>query len=231
MPKLIDVGLACDATADELRVILASGADVNEATADGYTALHMAAKADWNEDEDGRMQLLLEAGANTEAVASTQYVPGWTPLMLAAWEGYAAQLRKLIAFGSNVEATDECGQTALMLAVLQTHQPVEKVKALLDAGADPHKRSLEGKTALDYAVEHLGIVQRSESGIEPLQAEYRAKSRAYWAEALKKPLDDPEVEDHVQKHFRFDLIGSHKKGVEDCWKVIELLREAQSPGV
>ena len=60
-------------------------------------------------------------------------------LCLAAGAGRLAVVRRLVAQGADVNAAQENGWTALMLAAAGAHAPV--VRLLLDHGADPHRRS------------------------------------------------------------------------------------------
>jgi hypothetical protein len=152
--------LSVDQSQDELRAWLQTGIDVNVRDELGYTALHSSAMADWNEDEDGRMRILLEAGADTEARAETQAIKSCTPLALAAAEGYAAQVRRLVEYGADVNAVDACSMTPLMHALSSGFQVVDKVEALLGGGADAQMKDRQGRTALDHARESRRIWTR-----------------------------------------------------------------------
>jgi len=70
-------------------------------------------------------------------------------LFAAAQSGNAAQLKQLLEAGADHAATDETGETALMLAAREGH--VEAIKTLLAAGADVNAKSPQGWTALARA--------------------------------------------------------------------------------
>lgn len=142
-----------DLDKDTLAWYVSAGLDVNAKGSDGYTALHIAAMADWDEQEDGRMRVLLAAGAHVDALAYTQAGGPWTPLMLAAWEGLPGQVKELLRWGADPNVADDRGRTALMLAVIGSpaYEMDEKVRALLEAGAETEKTNDMGLTALDLA--------------------------------------------------------------------------------
>jgi uncharacterized protein len=58
-------------------------------------------------------------------------------------------LKALLDAGAKVNASNDLGQTALMMAA--SNGLVNNVRALLLAGADVNARDKEGKTALRYA--------------------------------------------------------------------------------
>ena len=70
-------------------------------------------------------------------------------LFAAAQSGDAAKTQQLLAAGADHAATDEAGETALMLAAREGH--VAAVKALIAAGADVNAKSPQGWTALAKA--------------------------------------------------------------------------------
>jgi len=149
---------------EALRTLLQKGANVNEAEADGATALHWASYRDdlqsvdallkagakinaandlgatalWTAAQNGSevmVKRLLDAGANPNLAL----LSGETPLMVASRTGSVGVAELLIAKGANLNATGTRQQTALMWAVAQKHPEV--VKVLLARGANVYARS------------------------------------------------------------------------------------------
>jgi len=149
----------------QVLALIEKKADVNEAQADGTTALHWAVRAG-DADLTARLlkagakasasnrygvsplylavqanntklvDTLLDAGADANAVSSE----GETALMTAAHVGGVEVIRSLVKHGAKLEAREEWhGETALMFAAAQRHP--EAVAALIDAGADVNARS------------------------------------------------------------------------------------------
>jgi Ankyrin repeats (3 copies) len=77
--------------------------------------------------------------------------PDQTPLMQAAAVGDIKKVKQLLAAGAEVNARDQSGQTALIIACRTPRVPPELVKALLAAGADVNTRSRNDYTALSWA--------------------------------------------------------------------------------
>jgi ankyrin repeat protein len=170
---------AADAVAQDLRLVqaasgaeqaqaialLGAGADPNQRSADGTTALHWAAR---NNDavlvdrllrakavphpvnrygatpialacESGSaaiVERLLKAGVSANATGPL----GETALHTCAYAGNTAGARVLIAAGASVDPGDNWrGQTPLMWAAAERHP--ETMKALIDAGANVNARS------------------------------------------------------------------------------------------
>ena len=160
---------------DAALALLAAGADVDAARADGATALLWAAHRDDLElaqrllaagadvdaaDDHGVTALeraaenaslamaetLLAAGADVNAAQAS----GLVPLMTAARTGNPAVVRALLAHGADVDAAvTETRATALMWAVSEPHPEI--VRLLLDAGADPAVSTVKGFTPLMFA--------------------------------------------------------------------------------
>ena len=156
--------------------LLENGADVNATTADGTTALDIAALVDdvniasvliekgakvrsvnrygvgalWLAAQNGDAALmtrLLEAGADPNAALPE----GETVLMTASRTGTAAAVAALIAAGADVNAHEGWkGQTALMWAAASDNTAA--IAVLLGAGADLRAKSKGGFTALLFAV-------------------------------------------------------------------------------
>jgi len=80
--------------------------------------------------------------------------PDETPLMRAAVQGDVKTVHQLLASGNSasVNALDQGGQSALILACQNSKTNSDVVKALLAAGADVNLRSRNGYTALTWAL-------------------------------------------------------------------------------
>lgn len=90
---------------------------------------------------------MLQNGADPNAAAPH----GYTPLMLACTHGSAAMRRLLMhAKGVNLNATNEDGNTALILAAQQCNATL--LQELISAGADVNLCNNSGYPALSYAL-------------------------------------------------------------------------------
>ena len=127
-----------------VRSLLQRKVDVNAPQVDGTTALHWAVRADDLETID----LLVRAGANVSA----RNRAGVMPLELAAINGNAAVIERLIKAGADVnKPLNSSGDTALMMSARSGK--AEAVKALLDRGAQINaKETWADTTALMWAV-------------------------------------------------------------------------------
>jgi ankyrin repeat protein len=129
---------------EAVRAALARKADVNAAQVDGTTALHWAVER----DDVALAELLLTAGARVSARTRE----GVTPLQLAAINGSARMLGRLIKSGADPNAPlTPAGDTALMLG--SRTGKTDAIRLLLEARADVNaKESWGGTTALMWAV-------------------------------------------------------------------------------
>jgi ankyrin repeat protein len=141
----------------------AKSIDVNAAGTNGDTALTVAL-TDLIKTKPSKaneiVKLLLEAGADVESTSQRDKQTGWTPLMLAAWNGRNLHVQPadlaqvveiveaLLAAGANPNAVEpEQGRTVLILAASMHHTPI--VGALLKAGADVTAEANNGDTAVN----------------------------------------------------------------------------------
>src|SRR5579863_4413788 len=131
----------------KLRALIQQKANVNAPQIDGTTALHWAVQSDDLETTD----LLIHAGANVSAANHA----GATPLLLAAINGNAAMIGKLVTSGADPNAPlTKYGDTALMMAA-RTGK-TDAVKVLLDHGTQVNAKETWGDTsALMWAVSEL----------------------------------------------------------------------------
>ena len=127
---------------------MAHGADPNVRDTTGKTALVYAAARGF----DDVVRRLLDAGVDVNAHAGNEL----TPLMWAAGhdEGVGAAavdrvVDVLLTHGAALDATDNRGRTALMIAAALGDGST--VALLLQRGADRTLKDKDGKTALDLA--------------------------------------------------------------------------------
>lgn len=127
-----------------VRAALTRKADVNAAQVDGTTALHWAVERDDLEMAD----ILIRAGARVDVRTRE----GVMPLQLAAVNGSAQMLDRLLKAGADPNAPlTAASDTAVMMAA-RTGKP-EAIRVLVEGGADVNaKESWGGTTALMWAV-------------------------------------------------------------------------------
>ena len=136
-----------------LQFLLQGGALVN-ATAEGETALHLAAEEGQNEV----MRMLLGKGASLEVKDRD----GLTPLSRAARSGLMSTINAMMFYNPKLDSRDHCGQSALVLAAQRGYLAV--VKRLLQEKIDINAAAAKynGRTALQAAAGggHLAVVER-----------------------------------------------------------------------
>jgi glycerophosphodiester phosphodiesterase len=115
LKKLLPVAAQLGST-DLLKVLLQVGADIDytDSSLNNETALYIASK--FNHVE--AVGYLVEHGANPE-IAESAY--GWTPVFVAAVDGYKEVVETLVAIGSKIDKVDGSGWTAMEHACLRGH--------------------------------------------------------------------------------------------------------------
>lgn len=131
---------------DDVKTLIARGADVNATDNDGFTPLHLAAMNGYAD----KARYLLEHGASLQALTKQKT----TPLHLAAERRrFDAGLLDLLSGppnARNVNPRDAEGRTPLYRAVDADN--AESVKWLIDHGADPNLATSRGEMPLDRAL-------------------------------------------------------------------------------
>jgi Domain of unknown function (DUF6438)/Ankyrin repeats (3 copies)/Ankyrin repeat len=120
--------------------------DLNAVDSSGWTALMYAAQAGTSE----AVAILLKGRARAEL----RSYEGETAMFAAAssMEHPDVKVRMLAAVGVDVNGQDNRGVTPLMIAARHSRMG-GLISSLMALGADPAKRDVEGKTALDYLAE------------------------------------------------------------------------------
>ena len=130
---------------------------INKPLKSGYCLVHLAAMADWHEDEDGRLTYLLKQGANPRmAVGVGNLYEGNNALHIASYEGHFSQFCVLLkAFpGLALECNRE-GKSPLMLILEGRCFAWQKLTALLPYQADFSEVDSYGMRVCDYLKRYL----------------------------------------------------------------------------
>jgi len=123
MVTLLDAALAGD---DGMVIqLISQNADVNEKTADGFTALALCVR----NNHKATFEALLEAKADVNTASND----GFTALTLAARHGHVDMTSELLSRGAKLESTTLSGGTALMWA--SHNGQTDVVQTLLKAKA------------------------------------------------------------------------------------------------
>ena len=144
---------------EALSVLLESEADWRKENPDGETALDRARAEDQQAAEQLLADWALEHGTDDEQVAANT-----AAMIIAANDGDAAEVGRLLEEGADVNGVDEFGRLALNEAARHDHVAV--VEALLEGGAELNKpRPSDGWTPLISASAH-GATQALEALLE-----------------------------------------------------------------
>ena len=121
-------------------MLLAAGANVDEARYDGATPLWIASQM----GNDHIVKILLQKGAYVDAIRND----GATALFKASHKGHSAVVHELLKYRPNLGLLPN-GETALHAAALFGHLPI--VKQLMAAGSDLMIKNQDHLTALHVA--------------------------------------------------------------------------------
>ena len=124
--------------------VLIPHSNINQRTAEGLTAIHLAASFGYAEI----VNLLLNDGADIEISCRR----GWTPAMAACCVNSVHSLHLLLDADAEPDRINTAGRSALMIAASLGH--VEIVKILLDVGVDINYTTMSGLTAYESCIQH-----------------------------------------------------------------------------
>lgn len=194
---------------DDVKALLAQGADPNQRYRNGQPALMRAVvdgawkvfdvlaadpRTDVNaENPAGETPLMYLAIAGQVDRARSLMARGaqvnrlgWTPLHYAASKGQMAMARLLLDNKAMVNAPAPNGETPLMMAALSGNKPM--VDLLLKAGADITTRDTKGQDASDWA--RTGKSTALAAELQQLIAQQESAKRARRASAPPEPEPD-----------------------------------------
>ncbi|MFM8698654.1 MAG: ankyrin repeat domain-containing protein, partial [Phycisphaerales bacterium] len=138
-PLLWAAGLG---TPETVQVLLDAGSDANIADVNGMTPLMWAAGVGKPEN----VSLLLAKGADTKAVDK---ITGENAFMRALRSGKGDTVRILIGKSPDMAARNLMGMTPFLIAC--AYSDPEKIKMVMDAGADKAAKDNRGWGAIDHA--------------------------------------------------------------------------------
>jgi len=236
----------------KIKSMIDQGADINDTTYGGETALIMAATFGNKE----LVELLLKYGADItlkernyghtaldvaeqsarsgqpqshrfmevvellkKAAANQQLKPGESELVMAAYRGNVAKMKKLIGAGANINAvTPYGGDTALMEAA--SAGQLEAVRLLLENGADINIKNRYG-----YGVEISASAWKDDKHKEIL----KLVKEAFAKQQPKKDSNNTASKKHIEGSVS---IAAHKGDIEAVRKQLEagVDPDAQSDG-
>ncbi|MBU1054781.1 MAG: ankyrin repeat domain-containing protein [Proteobacteria bacterium] len=127
------------------KYLLTQSADLNASTNDGITPLHKAA---CNGRQDV-IDLLVDRGANINAMATSNGIEEITPLYMAIANSQAAAAIRLIEREANWKTDRKDGMHLFILATSKDLQDI--VKLMLAKGQNVNYRNKEGQSAIHYA--------------------------------------------------------------------------------
>lgn len=141
-----------------VEILLESGADVNAKTANGTTALHLAAQY----GNENAARVLLEHGANVHArtvppkddLIGRKFAGGRTPLHWAAVEGHDAVVELLLDHHADPGAKNTTYRTPLQEAIMHGNELVARI--LIKRGAPIDDQDDEAWTPLHQASYAVG---------------------------------------------------------------------------
>jgi len=195
------------------KVLIENGADLNQQTNQGMTALMYAVGFD---DCDEIVKLLLDNGADLNMRDNN----GKTALMYAASAGKVNRIKLLLEKGADPDLMDNCGDSALSYVNIAPHYTetrVNMIKELVKGGADPNIADTYGRTVLFDAITSFDEEQVQtliECGADPNWQNNQGTTPLMWVgneDALKLLLKfgaDPTIED-INGESAFSLAKSN----------------------
>ncbi|CAH1798315.1 unnamed protein product [Owenia fusiformis] len=126
-----------------LEILLSAGADIHQSDTQDRTLLHIAAS-------EGHTDIIDTLLSFEHCDIDARCQQG-TSLHMAARMGHIDCLKRLVNAGANIDAVDQSGSTALVLATKNINRARPIAQYLIEAGCDLNAQDKCLKTALHYA--------------------------------------------------------------------------------
>jgi uncharacterized protein len=142
-----------------LETLIEAGVDVNQFNSSGLNLLHLTT------DLPDILSFLIGEGADVNLTSRNS---GATPLIMATRDNQVESMRILLEAGADTEIVDARGNTAINY----TYPNMNKLKLLVEAGADVNHRMPRYGSNLEMAIEANdveGVRYLLESGADPYQ--------------------------------------------------------------
>lgn len=123
-------------------LLIKNGSNVNAKVIYDKTPLHYSV---WSKE---MISILLEAGADIDAVTNN----GYTPLIYFTGHGKLEPIELLLQHGAKIDESTNEGETAVHYACRVTH--IDVVKLLIRYGADITLKTIYGKNCMDIAIDY-----------------------------------------------------------------------------
>ena len=149
----------------------------------GWTSLHMS----WHVET---VNALVAAGADVNAKSDT----GWTPLHMAARDGYSEFVSALVAAGADVNAVNNNGETPQDVAIQYRDPSSEAAVEIIDAltpmevspaePGEPMEEPMVGTSML--TIERVGerTEVRWEGGVLQFSPEFSPEANGEWRDVI-----------------------------------------------
>ncbi|KAK3712863.1 hypothetical protein RRG08_055223 [Elysia crispata] len=145
-----------------IKQLISAGADLEACDLDGMTPLLLAA-SEWQPEV---IKLLKECGANMKAVDNGGKNAVFQTFEKGYGDGHDETLQMVASDKDQVNLQMPDGLTPLILAVKE--DDIKAIEILLEAGADPHKKNNNQKTALSILLDRYFHTHEDMAGLKML---------------------------------------------------------------
>lgn len=178
-----------------VKVLLDYGADVAAVTFCNRTPLHCAAM----HGRDQSTKLLLDGGANPNALEDVMFHGRVTPLYWAAKRGHHNTVKVLLENGAEISYSGANSDRQYILHWATRHRNLVILHLLLENGADISARNRDGDTALHWAAKDnrdAAVQVLLDRGADPVAQNLRGETPLHLAIIGKNKLTIKAILDH-----------------------------------